>query len=79
MISLNSLKLNPGKFQFMRMGANTDINGNTFLDENKIKKSQEAVLFQIAMVISKVLKSILKKFVEQQNANYTRCNTYKNY
>ena len=36
---VNSSKPNPGKFQFMISGANTDIKVNLFLDGNKIEKS----------------------------------------
>ena len=35
---VNSLKPNPGKFQFMILGTNTDIKVNLFLDGNKIEK-----------------------------------------
>ena len=41
---VNSLKPNPGKFQFMILETNTDIKVNLFLDGNKIVKSQEVVL-----------------------------------
>ena len=37
---INSLKPNPGKFQFMTLGTNTDIKVNLFLDGNKIGKFQ---------------------------------------
>ena len=40
---INSLKPNPGKFQFMiqhDLGTNTDIKVNLFLDGNKIEKFQ---------------------------------------
>ena len=41
---VNSLKPNPGKFQFMILGINTDIKVNLFLEGNKIVKSHEIVL-----------------------------------
>ena len=41
---VNSSKPNPGKFQFIISGANTDIKVNLFLDGNKIEKSQVVVL-----------------------------------
>ena len=41
---VNSSKPNPGKFQFMISGANTDIKVNLFLDGNKIEKSQVVLL-----------------------------------
>ena len=46
---LNSLKQNPGKFQFMILGTNTDIKINLFLDGNKIEKSQEVFLLGITI------------------------------
>ena len=46
---VNSLTPNPGKFQFMISGANTDINVNLFLDVNKIEKSQDVVLLEITI------------------------------
>ena len=45
----NLLKPNPGKFQFMILGINTDIKVNLFLDGNKIEKSQEVALFRITV------------------------------
>ena len=44
---VNSLKPNPGKFQFMILGTKTDIKINQFRDRNKIEKSQEFVLLGI--------------------------------
>ena len=44
---VHSLKPNPGKFQFMILGTNTDTRFTTvnlFLDGNKIEKSHEVVL-----------------------------------
>ena len=46
-LKVNSLEPNPGKFQFIILGTNTDIKVNLFLDENKIQKSQEVVLLGI--------------------------------
>ena len=46
---VNSLKPNPGKFQFMILGTNTDIKVNLFLDGNKIEKPQEVVLVRMAI------------------------------
>ena len=48
-LKVNSLKLNPGKFQFMILGTNTDIKVNLFLDGNNIKKFQEFVLHAITI------------------------------
>ena len=47
--NVNSLKPNPGKFQFMILGTNTDIKVNLFLDGNKIEKPQEVVLVRMAI------------------------------
>ena len=44
---VNSLKPNPGKFQFLMLGTNTDMKVNQFLDGNKTEKSQEAVQLEI--------------------------------
>ena len=41
---VNSLKPNPGKFQFMILASNTGIEVNLFLDRKKIEKSQVALL-----------------------------------
>ena len=49
---VNSLKPNPGKFQFMILGTNTDIKVNLFLDGNKTEKSQEFVLLGIILMMS---------------------------
>ena len=46
---VNSLNLNPGKFQFMILGTNTDIKIKLFVDRNKIEKSQEFVLVGITI------------------------------
>ena len=46
---VDSLTPNPGKFQFMISGANTDINVNLFLDGNKIEKFQVVVLLEITI------------------------------
>ena len=46
---VDSLKSNPGKFQFMILGTNTDIKVNLFLDGNKIQQSQEVVLLGITI------------------------------
>ena len=46
---VNSLKPNPGKFQFMILGTNTGIKVSLFLDENKTEKSQEVFLLGIAI------------------------------
>ena len=46
---VNSLKPNPGKFQFMILGTNTDIKVNLFLDGKKIGKPQEVVLVRITI------------------------------
>ena len=46
---VNSLKQNPGKFQFLILGTNTDIKINLFLDGNKIEKSQEVFLLGITI------------------------------
>ena len=43
----NSLKPNPGKFQFMILGINTDIKKNLFVDGNKIGQFQEVALLGI--------------------------------
>ena len=48
-LKVNSLKPNPGKFQFMILGTNTGIKVNLFLDGNKIEKSQEVVLLGITI------------------------------
>ena len=44
---VNSLKPNPGKFRFMILETNTDINVNLFLDGNKIENSQDVALLGI--------------------------------
>ena len=41
---VNSLKLNPGKFQFMILETNTDVKVNLFLNGYKIEKSHVVVL-----------------------------------
>ena len=46
---VNSLKPNPGKFQFMILGTNIDIRVNLFLFGNRIEKSQKAVLLRITI------------------------------
>ena len=49
LFKVNSLKPNPGKFQCMILGTNTDVKVNLFLDGNKIEKSQERVLLGITI------------------------------
>ena len=49
LFKVNSLKPNPGTFQFMILGTNTDIKVNQFLDGNKIKKSQEVDVLGITI------------------------------
>ena len=44
-VKVNSLELNPGKFQFIILGTNTDL----FLDGNKIEKSQEFAVLGITI------------------------------
>ena len=44
-VKVNSLELNPGKFQFIILGTNTDL----FLDGNKIEKSQEVAVLGITI------------------------------
>ena len=44
---VKSLNPNPGKFDFIIFGKNTDINVNLFLDGSKIEKCQEVVLLGI--------------------------------
>ena len=44
-VKINSLELNPGKFQFIILGTNTDL----FLDGNKIEKSQEVAVLGITI------------------------------
>ena len=46
---VNSLKPNPGKFQFMILGTNIDIRVNLFLFGNRIEKSQKVVLLRITI------------------------------
>ena len=46
---LNSLKLNPGKFQLMILATNANIKINLFLDGNKNEKSQEVVLLGVTI------------------------------
>ena len=46
---VNSLKPDSVKFQFMILGANTNIKIKLFLDRNKIEKSQEAILLEITV------------------------------
>ena len=49
-LKVNSLKPNPGKFQFMILRTNTDIQANLFLDGNKIQKNfQEVILPRITV------------------------------
>ena len=49
MVQGKLFKPNPGKFQFMILGTNTDIKVSLFLDRNKIEKSQEVVLLGITI------------------------------
>ena len=46
---VNSLKPNPGKFQFMILETNTDIKVNLVLDENEIRISQEVIQLGITI------------------------------
>ena len=46
---MNSLKPNPGKFQFMILEINTAIKINLFLDGNNIEKIQRIVLLGITI------------------------------
>ena len=64
---VNSLKPNPGKFQFMILRANTGNKLKLCLDGNKIEKCQEVVLLRIS--IDEALKRILKIFVKHTNTN----------
>ena len=70
---MNSLKPNPGKFQFMILEINTAIKINLFLDGNNIEKIQRIVLLGITIddKLSFKTDNEKKKF-EQQNTNYTR-------
>ena len=46
---VNSLKPNPGKFQFVILGTNIGIGINLFLFGNRIEKSQKVVLHRITI------------------------------
>ena len=71
---MNSLKPNPGKFQFMILEINTAIKINLFLDGKKNKKIQWIVLLGITIddKLSFKTDNEKKKNFEQQNTNYTR-------
>ena len=43
MLLVKLTKTEPGKFQFMILGTNTNIKINLFLDGNEIEKSQDVV------------------------------------
>ena len=49
LFKVNTLKPNPGKFQFMILGTNIDIRVNLFLFGNRIEKSQKVVLLRITI------------------------------
>ena len=71
---MNSLKPNPGKFQFMILEINTAIKINLFLDGNNIEKIQRIVLLGITIddKLSFKTDNEKKKIFEQQSTNYTR-------
>ena len=69
---VNSLKRNPGKFQFMILGANANIMVNLFLDGNKVENSQEVVLLEIAIDDKLSFQTDIENFCRKQNTNYTR-------
>ena len=71
---MNSLKPNPGKFQFMILEINTAIKINLFLDGNNIEKIQWIVLLGITIddKLSFKTDNEKKKNFEPQNTNYTR-------
>ena len=71
---MNSLKPNPGKFQFMILEINTAIKINLFLDGNNIEKIQWIVLLGITIddKLSFKTDNEKKKIFEQQSTNYTR-------
>ena len=61
------------------MRANTDINRKLFLDENRIKKSHDVVLFGINIDDKQSFQKHIEKICRTPNTNYMRCNAYKNY
>ena len=69
---VNSLKPNPGKFQFMILGINTDIKIDLFVDGNKLEKSHEVALLGITIDDKLSFKTYIENIFEQQNTNYTR-------
>ena len=48
-LKVNSLKPNPGKFQFMRLETNPYIKVNFFLERNKTEKNQKVALLGITI------------------------------
>ena len=81
-LKVNSLTPNPGKFQFMLSGANTDINVNLFLDGNKIEKCQDVVLLEITIdnklnLAKYKLHALqwIRKYISTDKAN-TLCNAF---
>ena len=61
--NINSLKSNPGKFQFMVLGTKENDSFVLNIGKNKIESSHEVTL--LGVNIEKQLKLILKSYIEE--------------
>ena len=74
---MNSLKPNPGKFQFMILEINTAIKINLFLDGNNIEKIQRIVLLGITIDDKLSFKTDNEKKISNSKIPITRVIKHK--